>query len=132
MIKDPVFELCDIVREVAFELHCYLKHGHLEKVYENGLANRLQQRGISFERQVPLVVRDKDGTVLGEYYADLVIGGLLIVEIKACRALTNDHTAQLIGYLRATGYEHGLLINFGSSRFEIKKYALSSAMVTNP
>ncbi len=63
--------------------------------------------------------------VLGEYQADLLIEGCLIVEIKACRALVPEHTAQLLGYLRSARVEHGLLINFGSFRFQIEKYVLS-------
>lgn len=124
MNQDEVFGLCDRVREVSFELHQYLRHGHLEKVYENGLANRLRASGIQFEQQHPLQVRDEDGTVLGDYIADLFIEGILIVELKACKALTNEHIAQLFGYLRACRLQHGLLINFGAPKLEVKKYIL--------
>ncbi len=124
MNQDEVFGLCDRVREVSFELHRYLRHGHLEKVYENGLVNRLQAAGIQLEQQHPLQVRDEDGTVLGDYIADLFIEGVLIVELKACRALTNEHIAQLFGYLRACRLQHGLLINFGAPKLEVKKYIL--------
>jgi GxxExxY protein len=116
-----VFALCDQVRETAFALHRYLRHGHLERVYENGLANRLRKQGLSVGQQCPLKVQDEDGTVLGDYFADLFIQDSL----KACRALANEHTAQLLGYLRACRKEHGLLINFGSPKLEIRKYALS-------
>ena len=124
-MKDPVFELCDRVREISFSLHVYLRHGHLEKVYENGLAHRLSKAGLAVEQQHALKVMDEDGTVLGEYYADLLVEGFLIVELKACKALANEHTAQVLGYLRACRREHGLLINFGAPKLEIKKYALS-------
>jgi GxxExxY protein len=94
----------------------------LEKVYENGLLHRLVKLGLNPSPQHPLEVRDEDGTVLGEYFADLFVEGRLIVEIKACKALTDEHVAQILGYLRASGIEHGLLINFGSGKFEIRKF----------
>ncbi len=120
-----IFELCDQIRETSFELQRYLRHGHLEKVYENGLANRLRKKGMHVEQQHPLKVFDEDGTVLGDYFADLVVEKELIVELKACKALASEHVAQLLGYLRACRIEHGLLINFGAPKLQIKKYALS-------
>ncbi len=81
-------ELCDFVRETAFAIHRYHKHGHLEKVYENALAHRLRKAGLNVEQQFPLKVFDEDGTPIGEYFADLIIEDTLIVELKACRALS--------------------------------------------
>ncbi|MEM1211362.1 MAG: GxxExxY protein [Planctomycetota bacterium] len=124
-MKSPIFQLCDLVRETGFSLHQFLKHGHLEKVYENGLAHRLRKRGLSVEQQVPIDVLDEDGTVLGHYITDLIVEQNLLIELKACDTLAPEHTAQLLGYLRATNLEHGLLINFGAPKFQIKKYALS-------
>ena len=123
--KDDIFELCDVIRETSFALHQYLRHGHLEKVYENGLAHRLRKVQLKVEQQYPLKVYDEDGTVLGEYFADLFVENCLIVELKACKSLAPEHIAQLLGYLRACHIEHGLLINFGASKLEIKKYVLS-------
>jgi len=120
-----VMKLCDIVREIAFAIHRYHKNGHLEKVYENALAHRLRKTGLDVKQQYPLPVYDEDGTLIGEYYADLLIDSRLIVEVKASRALADEHVAQLLGYLRSSRIEHGLLMNFGRARFEIKKYALS-------
>ena len=74
---------------------------------------------------MPLTVRDEDGTIVGEYFVDLFVDKKLIVEIKAVRSLANEHEAQLLGYLKSSRIEHGLLINFGSYKFQIKKYALS-------
>lgn len=122
-----IFQLCDQVRETSFALHCYLKHGHLEKVYENGLAHRLCKRGVQVKQQHPLHVLDEDGTVLGDYFADLLVEGELIVELKACKALTDEHVAQVLGYLRGCRIEHGLLINFGAPKLEVRKYVLSDA-----
>jgi GxxExxY protein len=121
-----IFKLCDVVRETAFEIHKYHRHGHLEKVYENALAHRLRKLGLVVEQQRPLVVFDEDGTVVGDYKADLFVDQCLIVEIKACSAVIEDHVAQILGYLRSSKIEHGLLINFGAPKFYIKKYILSS------
>ena len=125
MTTNEVFALCDRVRETSFELHCFLRHGHLEKVYENGLANRLRKSGLIVHQQHPLQVWDEDGSVLGEYYADLLVQDCVIVELKACKSLADEHVAQLLGYLRSSRIEHGLLINFGSPKLQIRKFALS-------
>lgn len=119
-----ILNLCDQIRETGFALHCYLRHGHLEKVYENGLAHRLRKLGLEVEQQHPMTVYDEDGTVLGQYVADILVAGVLIVEIKACKALADAHTAQVLGYLRACRLKHALLVNFGAPKFEVKKYAL--------
>lgn len=126
--QKEIFQLCDQIRETAFALHRYLRHGHLEKVYENGLANRLRKAGVQVKQQHPLQVLDEDGTPLGDYFADLLVSGELIVELKACKALADEHTAQLLGYLRGSRIEHGLLINFGSSKLEVRKFVLSEAV----
>ncbi len=121
-----VKRLCDFIRQTACEIHCYLKHGHLEKVYENALAHRLRKAGLAAIQQHALNVYDEDGTLLGNFAADLFVGNTVVVELKAARALSDAHAAQLLGYLRAARLEHGLLCNFGAPRFEIRKYALSS------
>jgi GxxExxY protein len=118
-------ELCNLVRETGYAAHVYHGHGHLEKVYENALANRLRKAGVEVKQQSPLTVFDEDGTVIGEYFADLLVDGRLIVELKACRALAHEHTAQILGYLKSARIEDGLLINFGSYKFQIEKYILN-------
>lgn len=123
--EKKIFELCDVVRQSAFELQSYLRHGYLEKIYENGLANRLRKKGLQVEQQKPIKVLDEDGTELGEYFADLVVEGCLIVELKAVREFVPEHTAQILGYLRGCRMEHGMLINFGSPKLGVKKFALS-------
>jgi GxxExxY protein len=123
-----IFSLCDRIRETAFALHRYLRHGHLEKVYENGLAHRLRKAGITVKQQHGLQVLDEDGTVLGDYAADLLVEGEWVVELKACKALADDPVAQLLGYLRGCRIEHGLLINFGSRNLEVRKHVLSGAV----
>jgi len=125
MENEDIKQLCDIIRETSFEIHCYHRSGHLEKIYENALAHRLEKKGIKVERQYPLSVYDEDGTPLGDFYADLFVDGKLVVELKACNAIANEHIAQLLGYLRASRIEHGLLINFGAPKLQIKKYVLN-------
>ena len=117
--------LCDLVRQTAYEIHVYHGHGHLEKVYENALAHRLMKAGLQVQQQQPIKVYDEDGTLIGEYFADLIVEDCLIVELKAAKALGSEHAAQILGYLKSSRREHGLLINFGSFRFEIRKYAMN-------
>ena len=124
--SSDIFALCDAVRQTAFELQSFLRHGHLEKVYENGLVNRLRKKRFIVLQQHPLPVLDEDGTVLGDYLADLFVEGKLIVELKAAKAIADEHTAQILGYLRASRIEHGLLINFGAPKLEVKKYVFSN------
>jgi GxxExxY protein len=120
--------LCDIVRETSFAIHTYHRSGHLEKVYENALVHRLRKRGLRVEQQHPLPVYDEDGTLLGDYYADLFVEGGLIVELKAVKDIAEEHVAQILGYLRSSRIETGLLINFGSRRLYVKKYLMSMDM----
>jgi GxxExxY protein len=119
------FELCALIRETAYAVHLYHGHGHLEKVYENALANRLRKHGLMVQQQQPVQVIDEDGSVLGNFFADLLIEGFLVVELKAAKTIADEHIAQLLGYLKSTRLEHGLLINFGSYKFQIKKFAMS-------
>ncbi|MCE0483041.1 MAG: GxxExxY protein [Methylacidiphilales bacterium] len=120
MVKN-IQDLCDRVRETGYQIHLFLDHGHLEKVYENALANRLRKQGLEIKQQHPIQVRDEDGTIIGDYYADLLIEDQLLVELKTANALADGHLAQILGYLKSTRIEHGLLINFGSYKFQIKK-----------
>jgi GxxExxY protein len=104
-MKDRAFELTDIVRETGYQVRRYFGPGHLEKVYENSLAHRLRKIGLKVEQQKQLIVRDEDGTLVGEYFADLVIEDLLILELKAAKAIANEHIAQILGYIRASNME---------------------------
>src|SRR3984885_11521491 len=101
-------ELCDVVRTTAYGIHIYHGHGHLEKVYENALVNRLRKAGIEVKQQHPLNVYDEDGTMLGEYFADLLVDGRLVVELKASRSTAKEHIAQILGYLKSAKMEDGL------------------------
>ena len=121
-------ELCDMVRETSFAIHNYHRHGHVEKIYENALAHRLKKMGLDVQQQHPVSVFDEDGTLLGDFFADLLIEGCLIVELKACSTLVNEHVAQLLGYLHSCQRETGLLINFGSPKLQIRKYLYSKCL----
>jgi GxxExxY protein len=116
--------LCDRIRQIAFDLHVFLKHGHLEKVYENGLANRLRKAGLRVEQQKPPQVTDADGTLLGNYHADLLVEGFLIIELKTCETLSDEHFAQVFGYLRAADFRDAMLINFGFPKLQIRKFVI--------
>ena len=119
---EDIKELCDRVRQIAYDIHLYHGNGYLENVYENAMVNRLQKAGLTVTQQQPLKIHDEDGTLLGEYFADLVVNHCLVVELKAVKTLSNEHKSQILHYLKATKMEHGLLINFGSYKFEIKKF----------
>ena len=122
---NDVKTLSDQVRQIAYEIHVYHGHGHLENVYENALAHRLRKAGLRVTQPHPINVYDEDGTVIGEYFADLLVEGQLIIELKTAKALAPEHEAQIIGYLKSTRPEHGLLMNFGSCKFQIRKFAWS-------
>ena len=120
-MKD-INELSDFVRQTAYDIHVYHGHGHLEKVYENALAHRLRKAGLVVQQQHPIRVFDEDGTLIGDYLADLIIEGRLIIELKTAKTLAPEHEAQLLGYLKSARIEHGLLVNFGSYKFQLSKF----------
>lgn len=124
MTDEQAKQLCDQIREQAYDLHQWLRHGHLEKVYENGLRNRILNIGLAVEQQHPIQVKDRDGSILGDFLADLFAEDELIIELKACKAIADEHIAQVLGYLRASGKRHGLLINFGAPTLQLKKLVL--------
>lgn len=124
MTEAEINGLCDVVRETSFAIHTYHRNGHLEKIYENALVHRLRKQGLKVAQQVPLTVQDEDGTVLREFFADLFVEGCLVVELKACRAIAEEHVAQLLGYLKSSRIRTGLLINFGEPRLYVKKYLM--------
>jgi len=104
----------------AMEVHRVLGSGFLESVYEEALAHEFDLRGISYDRQAQLAVRYKD-IVAGEFRADFLIEGKVVVELKAIKALSSVEEAQLLNYLKGTGYRVGLLLNFGGSSLEHKR-----------
>ena len=128
MYSNTTNQLCDLIRETSFSIHRFHRHGHQEKIYENALAHRLRKMGLEVSQQHPLAVHDEDGTLLGDYYTDLFVEKRIILELKAVKAVADEHVAQLLGYLRSSGIETGLLINFGAPVLSIKKYLLTKVI----
>lgn len=116
----PHSELTHKIIAAAFEVHGELGGGFLEKVYERALALELTKAGLKVETQLAIGVQYK-GQPVGNYYADLLVNGLVLSEIKACDGLHTSHQAQLLHYLKATRTKVGLLLNFGPDRVRIKR-----------
>lgn len=104
--------LTEKVIKVFYKVYNALGYGFLEKVYENSLIHEFKKEGIRCFSQRPIEVI-YDNTIVGEYFADILVEDKLIVEIKANRKLTEENEAQLLNYLKATNIEVGLLFNFG-------------------
>jgi GxxExxY protein len=107
----------------AYEVHNTLGFGFLEKVYEKALFIELCERKIIVEKQKEITVCYK-GTEVGTYFADLVVNNEILIELKVVENLNNYHQAQVLHYLKATGFKLGLLINFGKERVEYKRLVL--------
>ena len=116
-------ELTYQIRGAVFEVNRILGSGFLEKVYEKALIIELLVRGLRAESQVPIEVIYK-GEVVGEYFADIVVEDQVIIELKAVEQLQKIHEAQLLNYLKATGYKIGLLVNFTHPKAEIKRFVV--------
>lgn len=104
----------------AYTVANTLGSGFLEKVYENALAHELRKAGLPVRQQASIDVY-YDGVLVGEYVADLMVENSVLVELKAVKVLDNIHLAQCMNYLKATGLQVCLLINFGTPRIEIKR-----------
>ena len=113
-------EITDKILAASFDVMNELGVGFLESVYEKALAVTLREKGLKVATQVPLTVYFH-GEVIGQYFADLMVDDVVIVELKAVRSLLPEHSAQIINYLKATGIEVGLLINFGKPRIEFRR-----------
>jgi len=112
-------EITEPIIKAFYKVYNSLGYGFLEKVYENALALELTKSGLDVLQQKNINVF-YEGSLVGEYYADLLVNGLVIVELKAAETLRQEHSAQLTNYCKATGIEVGLLLNFGKSP-EIKR-----------
>lgn len=118
--EDRINELSRIVIGGALAVGNTLGSGFVEKVYENALAYELRKVGLAVSQQCGVVVR-YDGVVVGDYTTDLLVEEVVLVEVKAVRALDGVHRAQCLNYLKATGLRLCLLLNFGQPRLEIKR-----------
>ena len=107
-------DLTEKIINAAYNVHNVLGFGFLEKVYQNALVVELKKRGLRVSSEVPIKVH-YDNEIVGEYVADLIVEDKVILELKAVKDLAEIHEIQLVNYLKATGIEVGLLINFGHS-----------------
>ncbi len=120
-MTDVVYkELSYQIMAAVFEVYNTLGFGFLEKVYERALLKELCLRGIPVEAQKEIKVFYK-GDEIGTYFADLVVNGEILLELKAVESLNNIHKAQVLNYLKATGLKLGLLINFGRERVQYER-----------
>lgn len=104
----------------AYRVANELGSGFLEKVYENALAHELRKAGLNFVQQHHNQVH-YDGVVVGDYVADLLVEGQILIELKACKDLDDIHLAQCLNYLKATGLKVCLLMNFGRPKVQIRR-----------
>ena len=106
-------ELTDKILKGFYRVYNTLGHGFLEKVYENALAITLRGMGLRVEQQIPVKVYF-EGQVVGDYQIDLLVEGVVLLELKSAETIHRAHEAQLLNYLKATGIPVGLLLNFGN------------------
>ncbi len=116
-------ELAYRVVGLGMEVHRKLGVGFLEKVYENALMVLLRKNGICAEQQASIRV-NFEGEIVGDYCADILVDGKIILELKVVDQITNMHRAQVLNYLRATGIRLGMIFNFGSKSFEYERLVL--------
>lgn len=123
-VNDVIEGKISRIIECAMRVRRALSTGFLESVYRNALLIELRTCGFHAETEVPVEVRYK-GAIVGQFRADIIVDGEIIIELKSVQTLTAAHEAQLVNYLTATGIDNGLLINFGSDIIQIKrKYRL--------
>jgi GxxExxY protein len=113
-------KLIEKIIGAAYEVRKRLAQGYLESTYENALIVELQMRGLFVENQVSMEV-DYKGVVVGVFKADLLVEKRVIIEIKAVSQLNKIHELQLVNYLTTTHINHGILVNFGGDKFEVKR-----------
>jgi GxxExxY protein len=117
-------DMTDLIIGVFYDVYNELGFGFLESIYEEAMVIALREKGVDVQQQVPVPVAFR-GHLIGTYQADLIVDGVIIVELKAVQKLVEAHVAQLMHYLRATEIEVGLLMNFGHSP-EFKRRAFEN------
>jgi GxxExxY protein len=116
-------EISHVVRGCVFEVYRQLGCGFLEKVYERALITELELQGLQAKAQVPITIHYKN-KVVGEYFADLIVEGLIILELKAQPQISPASEAQLLNYLKASGIRLGMLVNFAFPKASIRRIIL--------
>jgi len=111
------------INGAIFEVSKVLGTGFLEKVYEQALLVELRNQGLRADSHVPIEINYK-GERVGEYFADIVVEEAVMLELKAVETLQKIHEAQLLNYLKATGYKIGLLVNFSHPKAVIKRFVV--------
>jgi GxxExxY protein len=120
--QDKMSQLTERVIQCAFAVSNTLGCGFLEKVYENALAHELRKAGLRADQQHGITVY-YDGVAVGEYAADLLVEGVLLLELKAVKEFDDIHMAQCLNYLKATNLRLCLLTNFGKPKIEVRRIA---------
>ncbi|MBQ8227229.1 MAG: GxxExxY protein [Bacteroidaceae bacterium] len=116
-------ELTGKIVNACYKVHNELGCGFLEKVYQEAVAIVLQEEGIPFEREKHLQIKFHGNTLGCDYIADFVVEGKVILELKAVQEMLPVFQSQVINYLKVTGMQVGLLINFGQSSLQVKRLA---------
>jgi GxxExxY protein len=120
MVAQDINEITQKIIGCAYTVSNTLGIGFVEKVYENALVHALRKTGLEVKQQYPITVT-YDSVIVGEFAADLLVEESVLVELKAVSMLTEVHMAQALNYLRATGHEICLLINFGTTKVQVKR-----------
>jgi GxxExxY protein len=122
-------DITKVILKAYYNVYNTLGYGFLEKVYENAMIIELKKLGLECDKQRPISVY-YDRLSVGNYYADLIVENKVIIELKACQHLIEEHEIQLVNYLKATEIEVGLLLNFGKE-VEYKRKVLSNDFKKN-
>lgn len=132
-MKPPRMDrLCDAVCDTGRAIHHYHRSGHAEEVYEHALRHRLQKQGLDVTSRHALTVLDEDGTPLGTYIADLFVEHCLPVKLMHCPQVRRADITRMLGCLRSSRMETGVLLNFGAPTFYIRKLVLDAEPVRYP
>jgi len=123
-------DLTGKILQASFEVSKELGSGFLESVYEKALLVALRQKDLQAAAQVPLLVKFR-GVIVGDFYADVLVEGKVLIELKAVSHLANEHYAQLLNYLKAINLDVGLLINFGNPKLEYRRFDNRSTQKIN-
>ncbi len=115
-------EVTDLIIKAFFSVYNTLGYGFSEKVYHGAMVVELRRLGAKVLSEHPIGVRYR-GVIVAEFFADLLVNDYVIVELKSVKELLDEHSAQLLNYLKATNYEVGMLFNFGpEAKFQRKSY----------